>query len=656
MTIFALANLFSLKVNKQNENKTSAISISENYSIFINSPTYSVTFNDKLYFIDNFDKLLKVYDLNENKFLTSVLSLQDYDNIVDATFNNGNLFILGEKDSSSVVLIVDLENMTSKTITDEKLNASYSKISSTIVGSESEKNYAISLTPEEITADITPLVLLVSCETHELSQICNINFDASEFADIKSNLFKFFVLNSTSSENKVNIVFFYESRVAYSQLTLDSLKNNEIITAVTLISSTQLENSSADVSERNINMMTIEENSYFLITYLKTQDENVSSYSKLYKYNFDDGTTTGLSYVYDLESANNDYILTSENQVIYPTESQTIKIVKISIDESQRFMRVTSSVSNPSITVSYYGEDDFKYLKTTQSTPLYASPWDLTPILVVENEQDLICIGYGYIGDENSVIQDFKYCLYTFEGVNYKGYANAQNLAEKETISLEDYDYKIFKVVPNTNLYSLPTKVVGDKITNQLTSEIKLQIKDNSRVEVIDVICAYTTQKSTMLKVKVNDSEIGYIERSSIINPSEKVDFVITNSSIKNDNTKVYLESNSESSVIYTLNEGYRIRINGTRNTKSGFTSITFNDEYGNEWTGYIATDIIAADSWSTLQIVGSILIAINIGLLILIIKFRNDFIGKNGQKYDSNKVTNYSKSNGSDHANNEEN
>ena len=44
-------------------------------------------------------------------------------------------------------------------------------------------------------------------------------------------------------------------------------------------------------------------------------------------------------------------------------------------------------------------------------------------------------------------------------------------------------------------------------------------------------------------------------------------------------------------------------------------------------------TDYVKADSWSTLQIVGCILIAINIGLLVLILIYRKNHLGNRGQK-----------------------
>ena len=101
--------------------------------------------------------------------------------------------------------------------------------------------------------------------------------------------------------------------------------------------------------------------------------------------------------------------------------------------------------------------------------------------------------------------------------------------------------------------------------------------------------------------------------------------------------SNVYLESNTESPVIYVLDKGYRVRINGARNTDSGYTYITFNDEYGNEKNGYILTDTLTSDSWTVMQIIGCVLIAINIGLLILILRFKKNHIGANGSKYIDN-------------------
>ena len=270
--------------------------------------------------------------------------------------------------------------------------------------------------------------------------------------------------------------------------------------------------------------------------------------------------------------------------------------------------------------------------------------------MVIPDSTDVICIGFGVIETSKTTVKDFYYCLYTFNGMNSKGYIFADNLTEKPQITGTEDGYNSinpqFRVVANTNLYSLPTKVTGDLITDELTSTIVIQIKNNSVVKLLDYVCGYTTENGKFIKVQVNDNEIGYIDISKIITPNETTDFVITNAKIKTNNTNVYLEESSSSVIIYTLDKGYNIRIDGAKNTKTGYTKITFNDEYGNEFTGYIMTDSLSSDNWSTLQIIGCILIAINIGLLVLILKFKNDRIGKAGQKYVKNKKPNYKENN----------
>jgi len=131
-------------------------------------------------------------------------------------------------------------------------------------------------------------------------------------------------------------------------------------------------------------------------------------------------------------------------------------------------------------------------------------------------------------------------------------------------------------------------------------------------------------QNHTISNLKITDSEANGVGLFG----------AATNATIKNDGTTVYLSPSVDSTVLsFKLDAGKNVRINGKRNTKTGFTSITFNDEYGNEYSGYIETDYIKSDSWSTLQIVGCVLIAINIGLLILILIYRNKHLGNRGQK-----------------------
>ena len=119
-------------------------------------------------------------------------------------------------------------------------------------------------------------------------------------------------------------------------------------------------------------------------------------------------------------------------------------------------------------------------------------------------------------------------------------------------------------------------------------------------------------------------------------------DFIKTNATILKDGTKVYSEASKNSEVKMELQKDKMVYVDGVRDTKTGLTKIIFNDEFGNEITGYIETDYVKTNSWSTLQIVGCVLIAINTGLLVLILIFKKEHIGKYGQKFEKSKKPNY--------------
>ena len=301
------------------------------------------------------------------------------------------------------------------------------------------------------------------------------------------------------------------------------------------------------------------------------------------------------------------------------------------------FKESTTEVDNPNYTISYLTEDEFVYKNANKITALYDDPWGAKPSIFVSNNYDVIKIGSAIL-DNNTEIRDYDYCLFTTNNRNYCGFIKTDDLTVKDTITVKDAGYPArVSVWPNSILYSLPTTTTKGQIGTDdcmLFSKRIMQIEDNSELEVLDVLCGYSAGGTKMLKVKVNGNNIGFIEAKCVKTPSNVVDFVITNATIKKDDTTVYLSANSDATTLtFKLNKGKNIRINGKRDTKSGFTSITFNDEYGNEFTGFIETDYLKADAWSTLQIVGCVLIAINIGLLILILLFKKNHLGSRGQK-----------------------
>lgn len=619
------------------ETQSSALS----HSNFIYSPTYSVFYHQSIYFFDEYDNLLKIY--KNNKLDDSALDVSTLGNIIDATYFGEYIFVLSkatidleEKLCLSIIDITEFE--ITKTITLDSLNASYTSISIC----EYENDWLISLSPAntEETAN-APAILTLNKTSNEITNTCLLQIEATVLKD----LFDVCVVKSAgTNENDVYMVLTFGKTIYFFGTTITKISTETNISIDTSKNSLYetLESSSANISLADVNTITVNGKLLFLITYTELVDleENTyGTYSKLYSYKVDAiDEQKSFESVLKIPTQSENYIMTSNGYVLYPVQNeQTIIYTEIFYNSSEEIYssNVYLGIKNPTLDIQYKSENLFEYVYANKQTLLLSNPWSYfgNDNYVIENARDLIVIGSAKISGQNSAIEDYKYCLFTIADKNLKGYVKTEDLTAKSTYT---YTFEYCQVQPNTKLYSLPTTVVGsgiDKITDTLNATITSNIPENSTIKIIDSIYKYMANEKIMVKVEVNGSQIGYIEYDKIIKPGSR-DFIITNASIKSDDTEIYLSADSSSAIIWTLDKGYRIRINGSRNTETGYTSITFNDEYGNEKTGYVLTDKISSDSWTTMQIIGCVLIAINIGLLVLIIRFKMKNIGSDGSKY----------------------
>lgn len=656
MLTFAVlvAVFFCLTTNSYSINKTIAnnvehepqqLSTLSNHSMFIHSPTYSVLYNKDIYFIDDYDKLLKKYISNDEKFDTNYIDLNSIGTISTVSNLDNLIFIISSKSSNLYLNIVNLSNFElEKQILLENLSVDYNQISICL----SNSKYLISLTPANYESQ--PYIITLNSSSLEIENKCELILDDS----ILQTLFKVIIINSTgTTNNEIYLSLIYNDEISFFGTQLSSITTLESfeldLTKNSL--SEKLDTTNSNISYASANTIYINDKTLFLITYTENNSTltgtELSSSSKLYEFEIDvSDNNKYFDSKLSIQTHSQNYILTSDSCLIYPLiENQQICCTKIAYNSSTaRYSDTTlSPITNPSVEIKYYNESNFEYMTVNKITNILSTPWESVSsstykIDPTNSAKDIVVIGYGEISSENLIVSDYKYCLFTSNDKNIKGFVKCEDLSAKPKINVSEYEYKVFKVQPNTNLYSFPTTITNNQITPTLSSTIVHEIEENSRVELIDTICRYNCNEKIMLKVKVNNQYYGYIEYDKIIKPSDKLNFVITNASIKDDNTIIYLKSNSTSQIICTLEKGYRVRINGSRNTNSGFTSVTFNDEFGNEFSGYILTDSISSDSWTNLQIIGCILIAINIGLLILIIRFKHKHIGFNGSKYIDNK------------------
>ena len=598
------------------------------YSIFINDPTFSFEYEQNLYFFDNFDKNLKVFSLQNNTFFSKYLSTKDLGTIVDATIYENYIFALFLKNDNYTIqkIVLNSDNLTAIQISSEQdLNGmAFLKIFATSF----EDNYYISLTPkidiEKNTSNNspTPLILTLKKSENQISHVTALNIDELN-PTIKNTLFKIMLIPSTTN-TYFNIILTCASEIYALNLPISSISNETIHLTDTqfyrpLDTSSYDHETYAGVSLLSVNLLKLNDNYFIVITYNSTTLNGTNSaYTKFYLFNLSLFVTESTFEVKStIPNTITKYLSASSNGISFPNNQN---IEYISVSYSEEIAHSNYQISNPSIKVNYYEENNFIYVKTNQNTGLFNSPWNSTPIITIENDTDLIIIGEGEITSQNYTIEDYKYCLFTNNKNNYLGFIKTENLTQKE-ICTQNYN-KIFTVIANTPLYSLPTKITGTVISTNLSSKVITNIQEFSKIELIDSICGYTSNSTIFIKVKVNDSEIGYIDTNQIQNKNNINIFITNNATIKLNNTDVYLNEDDKT-IIATLSAGTRVQVTGTRNRKTGLTSITFSDEYGNTFCGYILSDNVKADGWTNLQMLGSIFIAINLGILVMIFYFK---------------------------------
>ena len=642
-------------------------------NIFIYDPIFSTIYDEKIYFIDAYDNMLKTAEYNkyQSKFDNSPLDLSkyaDFDYICASSVDN-YFFVVISSESENKLLCIELESFE---IYEVELSEKFIQIS---VSKKSENIFYMALTAETTEKNSVIYVLDFS-EPAQSSvkpkvSIYKLNIAKStqneNLKELNKSLFKILILPQ-ASDNVATLIFVYEWSVGFQTVTLKP--SGITIDSISPVSISGVADKTIEFTDANV--INIESTPYLLISYLEIEEhDNIKKYSDVYAFVYPDSNISFSTTFGEIPTDNN--VLTNGNSLIY-SDGQKIKYLSISNTST---LGRESEIKNPDIRVNLNSEAKFNYYTTKTDTLLLSSPWNYnSPLSKLPQGTDVICIAKAtidiYSTEEDFTtleINDYKYCMYTYnlngEDINVTGFVKLKDgddelLSEKDLVS--EYIYgksdannpPRIKIYPNTRLYNYPTTVTGE--INDINKSVLFKndysiISENSRVEVIDAICEYKLSNGAsdiLLKVRVNHDKnhvgsIGYITASSINDyPNGKI-YIVTNARIVGD-TYVYFEKDTTSAIVDVLKDGYKVRINGRINNADGFTYITYNDEYGREFSGYIRNDYIKAESWSTMQIIGCVLIAINVGLLILILIFKKREIGSNGTDYIKDKKQNYKK------------
>ena len=617
------------------------------YSIFINNPTYSFVYESNIYFIDSYDNNLKIFNAKTNEFYSNYLNLKNYGEIVDVTYFDGYIFAITKESSNFNLLKInlDLQNFSANLFSFEsdvyEFNNLYTKLSVSKIGS----NFYAIITPEysEKVNFNYPLICRLDLDNNEIVNILEVQFDENIKTKLKTNLYKILLTVSNNSDDYLHLIFIRKNGIVSTNIPTSSIENENSITITDtnferlLDSSNYDENIYKNIDISNANLYISNNDKYLLISYDATKQDNaIYSYTKIYKLDislFGSGSIFNILATYEHTLTN--YLQVCDNFLTYPS-NQSITYIEISGFDSE-ITFLSNEISNPNLTVNYYTESNFIYAKTNKNCQILSNPWSAQGIIDLDKNTDIIIVGDGFIKSQNLAIEDYKYCLYTNKNKNYLGYISVQNYELKENIPIESLSSNLCRVVSKTALYSLPTKVLDDNIAN-IKTKIIATILDNSTVEILDLLGNYKSNDSIFIKVKVDNSQIGYIETNQIKNKIDMNHYIVCNASIKLDGAKIYKEASIESIFIIELSKGTRIKVIGPRDKTTGMTEITYQDEYGNVYTGFVNSDYVENDGWTTTQIICAILIAVNIGIMIVIFIFirnRKRYASQKNEEFD---------------------
>lgn len=288
------------------------------------------------------------------------------------------------------------------------------------------------------------------------------------------------------------------------------------------------------------------------------------------------------------------------------------------------FEKTEKKIKNQSVEVELWDDlDKFVFVKATEDLKIFEKPFSKTEKATAKKDETMVIIGEGKLTDSLS-ISGFAFVLFTSSDTNFYGFVKSESIVELEK---SVHSSERVTVLTNTALLKYPSFVRPDEHNSQVgdllssTANVKVDMSESG-------LYSYSCQGAKFLRVVVTESDgstrEGFIDSSRSRNWETKENRVITNATIKRNNSEIFTEEDSKSEIITLLDKGARVKIVGKRNTKTNLTKVTFNDKAGNSHTGYVYTYNLETDTWSMLQIIGMALIIINTILLVVIICVKN--------------------------------
>lgn len=574
---------------------TNTSQVNSSDSIFLVDIEFSRVFDDFIYIYDGMDDTLKIMDKqtktfreNNNQFKAgSIKDLIVYKDVIMLLNTETNNFTcINKNDFNSIEF--DQTSLTTLS------NAKFIKTITV-----NQKDYLL-LCPENPIDGIGQFELAEMSYEENVISITNIQ-KFSVGSDFSASLSTYNNIYIEENDNKIFIMMVTNNNIL--SFSVDPLNIQSTFTQITAVTGL-----STSTNVLSVDMVKLAETTTAIAI---TSEDSI----KFYTLNIG-STSVNLSLIDDkIINIENNFLVNNAHAnestlVLTSKENQKIKIINFNQNNDEFYLE--DNIKNSEITIEYLSPTEFEYLEAIKATKQLELPYSKTYLTLVDEGDELVIIGKGK--DENgNYLTGWHYCMFTKNNTNYYGFVSGLDFSKKSNTS---YSKTYITVQAYTNLYLYPSKICDSK-----NIEIKV-IPTYSRLEVLNSTCDYLNKK--YLLVKVNNDSIGFIDRERIIDLNGIKNRIIPDATVMRDNSEIFSSNGDDREVLMELNKGYRVKIIGKRDTITNFTLVTFNDEEGNEFTGYIYTYNLEMDSWSTLQIIGIIFVIINVVLLAIIIILKN--------------------------------
>ncbi len=547
-------------------------------SIICNNESY-------IFVYDDLDGKIKQLDMSEDT--VAVNESIAVNSPIDIAASASNLFVLTNDEvkvyNAATLEPVSVENLTETT--------SFESVESVSLFEKSATEILLLLIPK---AEETTLLTLLSInlENSKIESALNISFGQSFLESLSGGINAAYIL----SEDSGNAQILLQSSSNYYTFSYNISSPHTIDTWTTL---------SLDSAANNLYVSAIDSETVILTI----SDTSINYYT----YNTSDSpalTSLGTSQITNtsVASAYKNKLVLKLNEAEFKANICTLN--KTNTEPFVIELELQKTISNKLFTNEDYDVGAIKYYKLTSEQVCYLSPYSSQGTTLPEGTH----VALLSIPTADGADFGYSYCLAVYSGANIFGYIKSSELS---SLQATNYPHNYVYVIEGTSLFTLPTNVTGEAEGNSILATIS----KNDKVRILSPLCDAEMGGRKFLLVEVN-GKTGFILEDRVYGKYINYNLVVTNAYLKT-GVNVYKDADGNSEVIGKLASGDRLRVIQTRRIDSEYLQVKYNDLDGNEITGYVLASAVETDSWSMLQILGMVLVVINLIFLVIILAVR---------------------------------